>query len=203
MFARFESHYRPDESIPKDPKPSAIEIERIETVANGFTECMTRFGGESFNDGVFRFHLISDIGRWTGIVREAFPSYQSRLICFAYDWLGRHFAIDLLRKEGNQCLILLAEPGTGETLEIPATLENFLDIELVDHADSATACNFYQEWRVSGGARPTAGQCVGYKVPLFLGGVDDLPNLEVTDMDVYWSIHGQILNRIRGNSTIE
>jgi hypothetical protein len=33
---------------------------------------------------------------------------------------------------------------------------------------------------------------VGYRVPLFLGGSDTLENLEVTDLDVYWTICGQL-----------
>jgi Domain of unknown function (DUF1851) len=35
-------------------------------------------------------------------------------------------------------------------------------------------------------------QCVGYQVPLFLGGKDSLENLEITDLDVYWSLSGQL-----------
>ncbi|WP_434798222.1 T6SS immunity protein Tdi1 domain-containing protein [Terrisporobacter vanillatitrophus] len=33
---------------------------------------------------------------------------------------------------------------------------------------------------------------MGYKVPLFLGGEDDISNLEEIDMEVYWSVTGQL-----------
>jgi hypothetical protein len=33
---------------------------------------------------------------------------------------------------------------------------------------------------------------VGYGVPLFLGGQDVVDNLELTDLDVYWSVCGQL-----------
>jgi hypothetical protein len=33
---------------------------------------------------------------------------------------------------------------------------------------------------------------------LFLGGVDDLANLEETDIWVYWAISGQLLDQTRG-----
>ena len=39
--------------------------------------------------------------------------------------------------------------------------------------------------------------CVGYKVPLFLGGADVLANLEVIDLSVYVEICGQLRNEAR------
>ncbi|MBQ6554892.1 MAG: DUF1851 domain-containing protein, partial [Firmicutes bacterium] len=35
-----------------------------------------------------------------------------------------------------------------------------------------------------------------YKVPLFLGGEDDIPNLELCDMEVYWGILSQLKSKI-------
>jgi hypothetical protein len=35
-------------------------------------------------------------------------------------------------------------------------------------------------------------QCVGYDVPLFLGGADTIENLHVEDIDVYWSLTAQL-----------
>lgn len=37
-------------------------------------------------------------------------------------------------------------------------------------------------------------KCVGYKVPLFLNGEDDIENLEVSDMEVYWEIMMPLMN---------
>jgi hypothetical protein len=42
-----------------------------------------------------------------------------------------------------------------------------------------------------------ASECVGYDIPLFLGGADEVPNLTRTDMGVYWSICGQLRNGTR------
>ena len=39
---------------------------------------------------------------------------------------------------------------------------------------------------------PDPARCVGYKVPLFLGGADDIGDLELADLDVYWTITGQL-----------
>ena len=38
-------------------------------------------------------------------------------------------------------------------------------------------------------------ECVGYRVPLFLGGTDDVSNLERSDLAVYWSLCGQLRTR--------
>ncbi|WP_431278627.1 T6SS immunity protein Tdi1 domain-containing protein [Leifsonia poae] len=35
-------------------------------------------------------------------------------------------------------------------------------------------------------------ECVGYEVPLFLGGGDEIDNLQVADMEVYWTLTGQL-----------
>ena len=65
--------------------------------------------------------------------------------------------------------------------------------------EPASAASFFAAW-----ARAPAGllllelaQCVGYKMPLFLGGKHVLENLEVIDIDVYWSISGQLRQRTK------
>ena len=34
--------------------------------------------------------------------------------------------------------------------------------------------------------------CFGYQLPLFLGGEDALANLELSDLDVYWTFMDQL-----------
>jgi hypothetical protein len=40
------------------------------------------------------------------------------------------------------------------------------------------------------GGEPNYDQCVGYKKPLFLAGVDDVENIELSDLDVYRHLMG-------------
>jgi hypothetical protein len=42
------------------------------------------------------------------------------------------------------------------------------------------------------------GQCFGYKQPPVLGGAVDAANLEITDIEVYYSLMGQIVEQIKG-----
>jgi hypothetical protein len=64
----------------------------------------------------------------------------------------------------------------------------------LDYADAALATEFFEAWSAANAVSMPLGpdQCVGYKVPLFLGGQDVVENLELTDLDVYWSISGQL-----------
>jgi len=90
--------------------------------------------------------------------------------------------------------VLMFEPGTGEALEIPATFRGLHESELPRFPNEALAREFFLEWaRPNGEALPLAlTECVGYRTPLFLGGVDEVENLEVSDLDIYWSIFGQL-----------
>ena len=70
----------------------------------------------------------------------------------------------------------------------------FHDDELVEHSDATLASDFFEDWASS---NPTAlplsrNQCVGYRIPLFLGGKDTNENLEIGDVEVYWTICGQL-----------
>ena len=91
-------------------------------------------------------------------------------------------------------MVSILEPGTGEVLEVPASFSEFMGRELLDSRDAALASEFYAAWRAVNGAIPRRTECIGYKVPLFLGGSDTVDNLEVIDLDVYVSICGQLFD---------
>jgi hypothetical protein len=94
--------------------------------------------------------------------------------------------------------VLLLEPGTGEWLEIPVGEDAFHREELMQEPDAAVAYSFYRRWLDSGETAPAYEECIGYKTPLYLGGVDDLENLQRSTLDVYWTVSAQLLSRIRG-----
>jgi hypothetical protein len=113
---------------------------------------------------------------------------------FAADWLGRLFAADSSRTNPDgEPQVLMLEPGTGEALEVPVSVSALHTSELLEAADALVAEPFYRAWRQATDDRQPLllTECVGYRVPLFLGGSDDESNLERTDMDVYWSLFGQ------------
>jgi len=140
-----------------------------------------------------RVHSLSDLDKWNRIAIDTFPSLSNRIQCFAYDWLGRQFVLDFKRKVDNEPMILMLEVGTGEILEIPCNFKSFHEEELIEYQDAAIATEFFNEWIKENGKKLEHNNCVGYKIPLFLGGKDSIENLEVSDMEVYWGIVGQLI----------
>ena len=162
-------------------------------------EVVAALGGCVADEGLYRVHAPIDVIERTRMVEAAMPDVRGRIVCFGEDWLGGQFALDRARVDGSDNLVLLLEPGTGEMLEIPATVRLFHDTELVDFTDAALGVSFYAEWRTStGDDRPIDdGTCVGYRVPLFLGGADTVSNLERTDLAVYWHLTGELRSGTR------
>lgn len=162
----------------------------------GAVEFMTKFQGETFKNGLYRVHNLNEIVKWNDIVREAFPYFKNQIFCFSYDWLGRQFALDFTRVFEGEPMILMFEPGTGDALEIPSTFLSFHEEELIEFQDSALAVEFFNEWKKENTQPLDHNKCVRYKVPLFLGGEDEITNLDISDMDVYWGIIGQLMKQL-------
>jgi len=194
-----------DDAFVRDTNPSkqtqdTTALSTVERCARGMTDFLSSHAGASYGNGLYRIHHIAHMPRWTDLVLKAFPDFRGRLFCFAYDWLGRMFSLDFERKANGQFLVLMLEPGTGQALEIPATFMDFHNEELVTYQNEALAVDFYNKWQESGGRAPNFQQCVGYRCPLFLNGSDVTENLDVTDLEVYWSIAAQLLSKARGLS---
>jgi hypothetical protein len=171
------------------------EIAFVSSVA-GWSELIAQFGGDSFKRGMYRVIRATDLADWSARVFLAFPAFNGRITCFGYDWLGRAFAVDTRRLEQGQPGVVMFEPGMGEALEIPSNIHTFHENELIDHGDAALADDFHERWLTHGGVEPGYTQCVGYRKPLFLGGEDELENLELSDLDVYWHLMAQLIAKI-------
>jgi Domain of unknown function (DUF1851) len=183
---------------PRDPNNAPVSQSGQKFDIDALEPFFETYGHSSFAGGVYRVVGAEEVQIWSNRVIEAFPQYNGRIVCFAYDWLGRSFALDCGRIEENNPGVILFEPGTGEALEIPCNLQTFHTDELVEYGEPALAISFFENWLSSGGSRPQYSQCIGYKKPLFLGGEDVVENLEVCDLDVYWHLCSQMLKKVRG-----
>jgi Domain of unknown function (DUF1851) len=148
--------------------------------------------GTTFAHGAYRLHSARSAGHADGLVTDAFPDFIGRIGCFGFDWLGRQFSLDPSRGPAEDPEVLLFDVGAGEALEIPVRFSNFHDEELVEYTDAALAIDFFRSWRQQNPNTLTFDTCVGYRVPLFLSGEDNVGNLELTDIDVYWTLTGQM-----------
>jgi len=156
-------------------------------------DVMNRLGGATFEHGLYRIHTPTSSQTASRFVRDAFPHHEDQLECFGFDWLGRQFAISARHADDPDAEILMFEVGTGEVLEIPVPFRNFHGGELVDFCDAALAASYFAEWMSDSGPSVQFNQCAGYRIPLFLGGMDTVDNLELSDIDVYWSLTGHLL----------
>jgi hypothetical protein len=195
MFNRFLDHFVADHGPEQGCGDLGFQPDDL-IVAEFFA----RFSGTSFNNGLYRVFRSCDVQDWNSAVEAAFPVFKGKLTCFGVDWLGRIFALDSGRQVNRHSGVTIFEPGSGQALMVPRDIEMFHEIELIDSADAALAESFFNQWVQAGGSRPLSSQCVGYKRPLFLGGTDTLENLELTDLDVYWTISAQLISKLRGVS---
>lgn len=87
--------------------------------------------------------------------------------------------------------------STGLVVSLPLTRKLPRE-ELVDYAEEALAGGFHSEWMAIRTVALGFDQCAGYRVPLFLGGDDAVANLGQSDIDVYWSLMGQLRLKAQG-----
>jgi hypothetical protein len=188
--SKFEAVFLPD----TDPVTLAEAIAIPEPY---LASLVAKWGGTSFNRGIYRLLRSDEVPTWAAIAESAFPEFAGRLIPFGFDWLGRMFALDRGRYVDGAPAVSFLEPGTGEALEVPCNAESFHNAELIDYREAALAESFFYAWLNAGGSSPAPKQCVGYRKPLFLGGADTVSNLELTDLNVYWELAVQLLRQIR------
>jgi Domain of unknown function (DUF1851) len=154
-----------------------------------FAEC----GGVSINNGLYRVHSRTSSQRWSDNIRQYFPEIKKTVFPFGYDWLGRQYGII----QGVENVLVMFDPSTVEYYELAADLKDFHNKDLVDDRDEAVSEeSFIQALEKMNITELAIDKCVGYKVPLFLGGTYDYTNYEITDIEVYWEFQSQIFKQI-------
>jgi hypothetical protein len=162
------------------------------------SEFLRAFGGMSFGNRLYRIIKFDQEKTWIDRVLVAYPEFQSKVRCFGFDWMGNVFAVDASRLVDGLPGVVMFEPGAGKALNIPSNLGNFHDSGLPEFGEAALAISGYSSWLKSGGSSPNYNQCIGSKKPRFLGGSDTIDNMELSDIDVYWHITGQLVRKTRG-----
>lgn len=190
-FQKFEAAFEPD-AHHGERRPPLMDA-WLQSV-RGYAPFAERFAGCSFDGGLYRIHDAQTGPAAARMLREAFPEFASDAVPFAFDWMGNHFALEPQRLVRQEPGVMLLGPGTGEALEIPSDFVAFHEKELIKRRDAALYESFFAEWRATApaGAPLAFEACVGYKVPLFLGGSDTVENLEAIDWEVYGTVCGRL-----------
>ncbi|MEV4704016.1 T6SS immunity protein Tdi1 domain-containing protein [Actinoplanes sp. NPDC049316] len=191
MFERFRGVFRPDGAGSPEPFPSASGLD-----LPGLRELAAECSGRTFGDGMVRVHAEAGSRLSSRLITEAFPEFAAAsFLAVAQDWTGRQYAVGTRPGTSHHGQVLLFEPATGDSFETDVDVPALLNEEFVSDPDTYLAGDLFAEWRSRDGRALQPHQCVGFKVPLFLGGEGSVDNLEMVDLDVYWSILGQLRNR--------
>lgn len=149
-------------------------------------------GSRPIGGGVFFVFDENDTDDLRNGIAKLFPCVPESFLPIGRDWPGRMF-IDL----GHERKVLLLDPCTGEIYEIPYSIEDFFNIVLTEELNAALEYERFNSWKRTGGGLKQ-GECVGYKIPLVLGGSDDAANQEVCDFKVHWDFLQEITINTRG-----
>ncbi|MEO7718301.1 MAG: T6SS immunity protein Tdi1 domain-containing protein [Capsulimonas sp.] len=198
-FKRFFSAYKYDGEIHLSENQTSPTLKSSRTLPLSYQSFLAQLRGHSFNNGMLRIlnsTTTPSIEGWNSHSgwHSTWPKLAQRFYVFGYDWMGNQFALDFDRIDGvtGEPLITVVISGTGELLKAPVIFQKFMNTDLVDQSDFIIGSSYYKEWLESGGAIPQFNQCIGYKHPLSLGGIDDIDNLEISDLDVYIHLMGQM-----------
>lgn len=183
MFGRFLDRFPPEhaEGCSGEELPALID-----PLPGGFADLMTRYAGASFGDGLYRLFTPEEVVKWTALAGGCFRGAADTVACFGMDWTGRQFALDVRRVERGEPLTSMLDVGAGEIVEIPASFAELHDEALLGFPDVLLYEGLYAEWRAHGGLAPVHGKCVGWRLPLFLGGEEEASNLVMHDAESYW-----------------
>ncbi|MFI6642493.1 T6SS immunity protein Tdi1 domain-containing protein [Streptomyces sp. NPDC050504] len=154
--------------------------------------------GRTLANGFLRFHTPGSAHTSYAACARMIEGIEGRYYPFAFDWTGRELLFDVRDPESRPRYVIAVDPAEGEYLRTRLTLEEFFGA-VADEDEDALAFPYFQEWRR---ANPEAGplgfdQVVGYKVPLSLGGPDEVGNMELTDRRVYFELCTQLALQIR------
>lgn len=152
-----------------------------------FAELFARFGGRTFGNGIYRVHSGPTSQTASKLANLAFPQLGGRVRCFAFDWLGRHFCCDFDASASSPPRVVVLEPGGGGVLRIPGNFAQFHDEVLPDYTDAVLEAELFEEWALRTSDPLKYDECVGYAVPLYLGGEHSIENLRIQDRSSYWT----------------
>jgi hypothetical protein len=150
--------------------------------------------GLSLNNGVYKTHTPNSSVHWSILIGNYFPNFSGKLIPFGFDWMGRQFAVHASKTN----IILMFDPSTAEYFELEQRMDDFHNNELVNDKESILSESQFRAVTESLSMNSIAyDSCLGYKIPLFLNGSDEITNYEISDIEVYWEFMRQVYVKIK------
>ena len=91
----------------------------------------------------------------------------------------------------------MLDPATLEVFEVEATIEEFFNDHLSEAKEDLLEASNFKQFAPNLSGQLRFDHCIGFVKPLYLGGKDELSNLEDWDMEVYWELNYQIYLKTR------
>jgi len=146
-----------------------------------------------YNDGLYVILCREEAAQLTKLIEAVFPTAAGSVTAFAADWMGRVFATDTSildpRRMATVTCFDFAEPSSFAT---DASFVDFHDSTAVDMKSELFNLMQFQGWAASNPLPSDGSSCVGYRIPLFLGGTDSQDNMELGDRSVYIHLLAQL-----------
>ena len=149
--------------------------------------------GRSFNHGLIRFHSSASRPRWTEIIKDHIRLSPSETLPLFFDWEGKN--IFYHRESGRTFFV---DPSANDVDWLTQSIAELLDKVCSDEGPDILNEEDFEAARQHLG-EPSLGfeECVGFVLPLFLGGSEEPSNREVADMEVYWEINRQLTEQTK------
>lgn len=149
------------------------------------------FSGLVLYDGILKILNRRDVHKWRSNINLAFPRFANKFEPFAFDWLGSFYCVKLT--QSTKPAIFIFNILQNRCLLVPCDLITFLEKEIPQNSTMALQSHKFNQWKLSN--QPLKyNECVGYTVPVFLGGVEILDSSKVFDLDEYWQIFTDLLD---------
>ena len=172
-----------------DPVPGPVAIPSDELLKAGIA---TDIQGRSFDNGLVRFHCRASLERWTGIIRDRIRPSTSDILPLFFDWEGRQF---FHHEEGARTYFF--DPATKEIDWLTKSASELLGRICSDEGRDVLGAEVFEAARQHLGG-PVLGydECIGFVLPLFLGGDEAPSNREISNLEVFWEVSRQISEQI-------
>ncbi len=166
--------------------------ETTNTGINVINEVFLNIGGAVYENGLFEIYDIQKSKVFSNIVEEEFENTKGKIVCFARDWLNNQLCITNYEPYN----VLLFDLNFKEIYHLDINIKQFFENKIIEEYESIFLLNYYQDFLELNGALE-CGKCAGYKIPLILGGVDSIDNMDIVDCEVDAELVKQIYTKIR------
>ena len=169
------------------------EMQDVNLVPNSLKTIFEIAQGHIFDSGLFRIYNLTNALKRTQIGKAYFSNERSDYYCFGCDWTGRQYAVNY-----DDTHIFMLDHAVNEFSHLESTLDVFFNDFLVNmKEDILLASEFLNTMNHLKISKLEEHQILGFKVPLLLGGKDQLDNYVISDLDMDWDFSLQIRDQTK------